>query len=115
MKKNSIITFYFPSTSPTAEIGFSTEGKEESKFKVENANVVDTIKTLVLRVELEGFQLQPYPALLLPFLPSLLNENGIMGFVVYYVCDFSCLKLYHQGVRLLVLPDLGPNKILVSL
>lgn len=66
-------------------------------------------------VEPEGFHLQPYPALLLPFLPSLLNENGIMGFVVYYVCDFSCLKLYHQGVRLLVLPDLGPNKILVSL
>ncbi|KAG5224453.1 chalcone--flavonone isomerase [Salix suchowensis] len=48
MKKNSIITFYFPSTSPTAEIGFSTEGKEESKFKVENANVVDTIKTWYL-------------------------------------------------------------------
>lgn len=44
MKKNSIITFYFPSTSPTAEIGFATEGKEESKIKVENANVVEMIK-----------------------------------------------------------------------
>ncbi|KAJ7965145.1 Chalcone-flavonone isomerase family protein [Quillaja saponaria] len=44
LKKNSIITFYFPATSATAEIVFSTEGKEDVKTKVENANVVEMIK-----------------------------------------------------------------------
>ncbi|KAL6977559.1 Chalcone isomerase-like protein 2 [Sarracenia purpurea var. burkii] len=43
-KKDSIITFHFPATSPTAEIAFSTEGKEDSNIKVENANVVEMIK-----------------------------------------------------------------------
>ncbi|KAJ7959539.1 Chalcone-flavonone isomerase family protein [Quillaja saponaria] len=44
LKKNSIITFHFPSTSATAEIVFSTEGKGDAKIKVENANVVEMIK-----------------------------------------------------------------------
>ncbi|KAL5734498.1 hypothetical protein ACOSP7_032359 [Xanthoceras sorbifolium] len=43
-KKNSVITFHFPATSATAEIAFSTEGKDDSKIKVENANVVEMIK-----------------------------------------------------------------------
>ncbi|KAM7274798.1 hypothetical protein ACFE04_016664 [Oxalis oulophora] len=43
MKKDSVITFHFPADSPTAEIGFTTEGKEESKMTVENANVAETI------------------------------------------------------------------------
>ncbi|CBI25366.3 unnamed protein product, partial [Vitis vinifera] len=43
-KKDSIITFHFPATSCTAEIVFATEGKEESKITVENANVVEMIK-----------------------------------------------------------------------
>ncbi|XP_061997495.1 chalcone isomerase-like protein 2 [Rosa rugosa] len=43
-KKDSIITFHFPATSPTAEIVFTAEGKEDSKIKVENANVVETIQ-----------------------------------------------------------------------
>ncbi|KAF5738409.1 hypothetical protein HS088_TW13G01308 [Tripterygium wilfordii] len=43
-KKDSVITFYFPATSGTAEIGFATEGKDESKIKVENVNVVEMIK-----------------------------------------------------------------------
>ncbi|XP_024991508.1 probable chalcone--flavonone isomerase 3 isoform X2 [Cynara cardunculus var. scolymus] len=44
-KKDSIITFNFPTTSNIVEIGFSSEGKEEPKtMKVENGNVVDTIK-----------------------------------------------------------------------
>lgn len=44
-KKDSILTFYFPaSSSAPAEITFATEGKEESKIKVENANVVEMIK-----------------------------------------------------------------------
>ncbi|BFG22983.1 hypothetical protein CerSpe_092570 [Prunus speciosa] len=43
-KKDSTITFHFPATSATAEISFHTEGKEESKIKVENANVVENIK-----------------------------------------------------------------------
>nr|AHA61355.1 chalcone isomerase [Emblica officinalis] len=43
-KKDSIITFHFPGTSPSAEIVFSTEGKEDSKITVENANVVEMIK-----------------------------------------------------------------------
>ncbi|XP_058075349.1 chalcone isomerase-like protein 2 [Magnolia sinica] len=43
-KKNSIITFHFPATSQTAEIGFLTEGKEEVKLKVENGNVVEMIQ-----------------------------------------------------------------------
>ncbi|WCJ20065.1 Chalcone-flavanone isomerase family protein [Euphorbia peplus] len=43
-KKDSIITFLFPANSPIVEIGFETEGKEESKIKVENGNVVEMIK-----------------------------------------------------------------------
>ncbi|KAK6228756.1 hypothetical protein QUC31_005816 [Theobroma cacao] len=43
-KKNSIITYHFPANSCTAEIAFTTEGKEEAKIKVENANVVEMIK-----------------------------------------------------------------------
>ncbi|XP_059456458.1 chalcone isomerase-like protein 2 [Corylus avellana] len=43
-KKNSIITYHFPATSATAEIVFSTEGKEDTKTKVENANVVEMVK-----------------------------------------------------------------------
>ena len=43
-KKDSIITFHFPATSPSAEIVFSTEGKEDSKIGVENANVVEMMK-----------------------------------------------------------------------
>ncbi|XVE86056.1 hypothetical protein DITRI_Ditri18aG0005900 [Diplodiscus trichospermus] len=44
LKKNSIITYHFPANSGTAEITFTTQGKEESKIKVENANVVEMIK-----------------------------------------------------------------------
>ncbi|KAK6145692.1 hypothetical protein DH2020_022512 [Rehmannia glutinosa] len=44
MKTNSVITFYFPATSPTAEIAFATEGKEESKIEVKNANVVEMLQ-----------------------------------------------------------------------
>ncbi|KAK3003579.1 hypothetical protein RJ639_019985 [Escallonia herrerae] len=43
-KKDSVITFTFPATSATVEIAFSTEGKEESKLKVENGNVVEMIQ-----------------------------------------------------------------------
>ncbi|KAI3470962.1 hypothetical protein Pfo_027625 [Paulownia fortunei] len=43
-KKDSILTFYFPATSPTAEIVFATEGKEDSKIEVKNANVVEMIQ-----------------------------------------------------------------------
>ncbi|KAK1570458.1 hypothetical protein Q3G72_002213 [Acer saccharum] len=43
-KKDSVITYHFPATSATAEIAFSTEGKDDSKIKVENANVVEMIK-----------------------------------------------------------------------
>ncbi|XP_065869864.1 chalcone isomerase-like protein 2 [Euphorbia lathyris] len=43
-KKDSVITFHFPPNSPTLEIGFATEGKEESGIKLENANVVEMIK-----------------------------------------------------------------------
>ncbi|XP_077232854.1 chalcone-flavanone isomerase family protein [Tasmannia lanceolata] len=43
-KRNSVVTFHFPAASHTAEIGFVTEGKEEVKTKVENANVVEMIK-----------------------------------------------------------------------
>ncbi|XP_062092336.1 chalcone isomerase-like protein 2 [Humulus lupulus] len=43
-KKDTLITFHFPATSPTAEIVVTLEGKEESKLKVENKNVVDMIK-----------------------------------------------------------------------
>ncbi|KAG2724021.1 hypothetical protein I3843_02G175400 [Carya illinoinensis] len=44
LKKNSIITFHFSATSGTAEVACSTEGKESSKIKVENANVVEMIQ-----------------------------------------------------------------------
>lgn len=43
-KKNSIITFHFSASSRIAEIGFTTEGKEEVKLKVENENVVEMIQ-----------------------------------------------------------------------
>ncbi|KAA8539689.1 hypothetical protein F0562_026381 [Nyssa sinensis] len=43
-KKNSVITFGFPAASGTAEIAFTSEGKEESKITVENANVVEMMK-----------------------------------------------------------------------
>ncbi|GMY08379.1 probable chalcone--flavonone isomerase 3 [Fagus crenata] len=43
-KKDSVITYHFPANSATAEIAISTEGKEDSKIKVENANVVEVIK-----------------------------------------------------------------------
>ena len=43
-KKDSLITYYFLATSNIAEICFTSEGKEESKIKVENGNVVEMIK-----------------------------------------------------------------------
>uniref|UniRef100_A0A2P2ITI7 Chalcone-flavonone isomerase family protein n=1 Tax=Rhizophora mucronata TaxID=61149 RepID=A0A2P2ITI7_RHIMU len=43
-KKNSVLTFHFPAAAATSEIVFVTEGKEESKIKVENGNVVEMIK-----------------------------------------------------------------------
>ncbi|GAV62500.1 Chalcone domain-containing protein [Cephalotus follicularis] len=43
-KKNCVIAYHFPAKSATAEIAFSTEGKEDSKIKVENANVVEMLK-----------------------------------------------------------------------
>ncbi|CAH2074029.1 unnamed protein product [Thlaspi arvense] len=39
-KANSIITYHFSAKDGICEIGFETEGKEEEKLKVENANVV---------------------------------------------------------------------------
>ncbi|XP_039146393.1 probable chalcone--flavonone isomerase 3 isoform X2 [Dioscorea cayenensis subsp. rotundata] len=42
--KASVITFHFPTSSPTAEISFATQGKEEVKIKVENGNVVEMIQ-----------------------------------------------------------------------
>ncbi|CAA0811025.1 Probable chalcone--flavonone isomerase 3 [Striga hermonthica] len=48
LKPNAVLTFHFPAAAatspPTAEIGFSCEGKEESKFEVKNGNVVEMIK-----------------------------------------------------------------------
>ncbi|KAK8926571.1 putative chalcone--flavonone isomerase 3 [Platanthera zijinensis] len=44
MKKDSVITFYFPATHSTAEITFATEGKGETKIKVENANVAEMMQ-----------------------------------------------------------------------
>nr|AWX67432.1 chalcone isomerase 3 [Salvia miltiorrhiza] len=42
---HSTITFYFPTTAaPTVQIVFSTEGKEESKMEVNNANVAEMIQ-----------------------------------------------------------------------
>ncbi|KAF6143056.1 hypothetical protein GIB67_041124 [Kingdonia uniflora] len=41
-KKDSVITIFF--TSNTAEIAYTAEGKDESKIKVENANVVEMIQ-----------------------------------------------------------------------
>ncbi|OWM69874.1 hypothetical protein CDL15_Pgr025723 [Punica granatum] len=43
-KKDSVVTYHFPAASPTVEIAFTTEGKEESKITVECANVVEMIK-----------------------------------------------------------------------
>ncbi|KAK4436446.1 putative chalcone--flavonone isomerase 3 [Sesamum alatum] len=43
--KDSVLTFYFPAASPTsAQIGFASEGKEESKMEVKNGNVVEMIE-----------------------------------------------------------------------
>nr|WOX58876.1 chalcone isomerase [Phyla nodiflora] len=48
-KKDSILTFYFPNTSPTtAEIAFATEGKEDSKIEVKNANVAEVMQAWYL-------------------------------------------------------------------
>ncbi|KAJ9553345.1 hypothetical protein OSB04_017390 [Centaurea solstitialis] len=45
LKKDSVITFSFPATSNIAEIGCSSEGKEEPKtLKVANGNVVEMLK-----------------------------------------------------------------------
>ncbi|KAL3652297.1 Chalcone isomerase-like protein 2 [Castilleja foliolosa] len=44
LKTNSVLTFYFPAASSTAEIAFASEGKEESKTEVKNENVVEMIK-----------------------------------------------------------------------
>ncbi|GAA0170263.1 isomerase [Lithospermum erythrorhizon] len=41
---NSVITFYFPAASSTAEITFTAEGKGDSKIEVENGNVVEMMK-----------------------------------------------------------------------
>nr|BBA68559.1 enhancer of flavonoid production 3 [Nemophila menziesii] len=49
-KKDSIITFYFPAGLGIAEIAFMCEGKEDSKIKVENANVVE----MMMRWYLDG-------------------------------------------------------------
>ncbi|XP_020101299.1 probable chalcone--flavonone isomerase 3 [Ananas comosus] len=43
-KKDSVITFYFPVASRTAEITFATEEKGEVKMVVENANVAQMIQ-----------------------------------------------------------------------
>ncbi|KAI3778061.1 hypothetical protein L2E82_07057 [Cichorium intybus] len=44
-KKDSVLTFSFPATSTIAEIGFSSDGKEEAKtMKVLNGNVVEMMK-----------------------------------------------------------------------
>uniref|UniRef100_A0A1D1Y5V6 Chalcone-flavonone isomerase family protein n=1 Tax=Anthurium amnicola TaxID=1678845 RepID=A0A1D1Y5V6_9ARAE len=43
-KKGSVITISFPAASRTAEISFTTEGKEEAKIPVENANVAEMIQ-----------------------------------------------------------------------
>ncbi|XP_073298351.1 chalcone isomerase-like protein 2 [Primulina huaijiensis] len=42
-KKDSILSFHFSATPPTLEMGFSCEGKEDSKLEVKNANVVEMI------------------------------------------------------------------------
>ncbi|XP_011622657.1 probable chalcone--flavonone isomerase 3 isoform X1 [Amborella trichopoda] len=47
-KKNSVLTYHFPASSKTAEVGFITEGKEEAKTKVENGNVVEMLQTWYL-------------------------------------------------------------------
>ncbi|KAL5710923.1 chalcone isomerase [Ranunculus cassubicifolius] len=44
MKKDSIITFCFSPKPEILEISFFAEGKDESKMKVENGNVVEMIK-----------------------------------------------------------------------
>lgn len=44
LKRDSVISFYFPATSSTAEITIVAEGKGETDIKVENANVVEMIQ-----------------------------------------------------------------------
>ncbi|KAI4302456.1 hypothetical protein MLD38_038198 [Melastoma candidum] len=43
-KKDSVITFHFPAGSKTAEVTFSTEGKEAAKIALGNGNVVEMIQ-----------------------------------------------------------------------
>ncbi|KAL8539388.1 hypothetical protein ACS0TY_001131 [Phlomoides rotata] len=43
-KTDTVLTFHFPSTSPTAQIAFASKGKEESKIEVKNANVAEMIQ-----------------------------------------------------------------------
>ncbi|KAK3119586.1 hypothetical protein QOZ80_9AG0672530 [Eleusine coracana subsp. coracana] len=43
-KPNSVIMFHFPATPGHAEISFATEGKDESKITVKNANVAGMIQ-----------------------------------------------------------------------
>nr|QDX15855.1 chalcone isomerase [Arisaema heterophyllum] len=43
-KKDSVITMNFPTAPQTAEITFATEGKEEAKIQVGNANVAEMIQ-----------------------------------------------------------------------
>ncbi|XP_023527694.1 probable chalcone--flavonone isomerase 3 [Cucurbita pepo subsp. pepo] len=44
LSAHSVISFHFPSAPTIAEIEFSSYGKEGSKMKVENGNVVEMIK-----------------------------------------------------------------------
>ncbi|XP_057979369.1 chalcone isomerase-like protein 2 [Malania oleifera] len=43
LKRNSVITYHFPPSSNTVQIGFETEGKDASKIEVENGNVAEMI------------------------------------------------------------------------
>ncbi|XP_011084820.1 probable chalcone--flavonone isomerase 3 isoform X2 [Sesamum indicum] len=42
--KDSVLTFYFSAASPTVQIGFAGDGKEEAKMEVKNGNVVEMIQ-----------------------------------------------------------------------
>ena len=44
LKKGSVLTIHFPASNREAEIGLTTEGKEASKVKVENSNVVEMMQ-----------------------------------------------------------------------
>ncbi|XP_020252084.1 probable chalcone--flavonone isomerase 3 [Asparagus officinalis] len=43
-KKGSVVTFYFPENTPTAEMSYVIEEKDEAKIKVGNANVAEMIR-----------------------------------------------------------------------